>query len=393
MKIVLLTESLGSGGAERQVCTLAGKFSRRGHSVCVATYAPGDFYEPLLERERIEHRFLGGQGKVSWTLNVRRFLSTQGQHVVLALLPGPSAYAELSGFPRRPWGLVVSERLAKRRSALDPKLWLHRLADYVITNSHANRLIIERRCPWLAPKLVTIYNGVRIAARPGTGGRAGRGPAVRLVVAARFVGQKNLSGLIRALADLKTRNDTMSVVVDWFGDREREPEVFPEAQRQIANLGLEDMLCLHPPTRHIHEAMAESEAVLLPSFYEGLPNSVCEGMALGKPILTSDVCDARNLVEEGVNGFLFDPHTPSSIADAIARFARLTSDEKDRMGRASRAKAEVLFDVGSVADRYLRVLEAAAARKDVRIENWPEEVPDSALRSISDSNGGGPGRG
>ena len=101
MKIVLLTDSLSSGGAERQVCMLASEFKRRGHQMCVATYALGDFYVPLLQRENIEHHFLGGHGKLSWTLNVRRFLRTYRQDVVLAFLPGPSVYAELAGLPKR----------------------------------------------------------------------------------------------------------------------------------------------------------------------------------------------------------------------------------------------------------------------------------------------------
>jgi hypothetical protein len=101
-------------------------------------------------------------------------------------------------------------------------------------------------------------------------------------------------------------------------------------------------------------------------------------MALGKPILTSDVSDARNLVEDGVNGFLFDPHSPESVANAISRFTALSPEEKTRMGRAGRAKAEVLFDLGTVADHYLRVLEVAAVGKVLRVEHWPEAVPDAA---------------
>lgn len=122
----------------------------------------------------------------------------------------------------------------------------------------------------------------------------------------------------------------------------------------------------------------------LPSFSEGLPNAVCEGMALGKPILMSAVCDAGNLVQEGINGFLFDPHSPESIADAIARFVKLTPEERDRMGRASRAKAEVLFDMNTVVEYYLRVMEAAAARKPLEIEHWPEAVPVTAMASSKD---------
>jgi glycosyltransferase involved in cell wall biosynthesis len=393
MRIIMLTESLGSGGAERQACTLAGEFKRRGHQVCVVTYASGDFYLPLLERENIEHRFLGGYGKVQWAVNVRRFLRTYGQDVVLAFLDGPSAYAELAGLPTRSWGLVVSERLARRRNRFDLKLWLHGLADYVVANSHANRLIVERRCPWLTPKMVTVYNAVHLEDYHAAVFAGARHEGTMLVVAARFAKQKNLQGLIRALSDLKSRRASVAVTVDWFGDQEREPGVVEEARREIGSLGLERMLCLHPPTPEIHEAMSRADAVLLPSFYEGLPNAVCEGMALGKPILMSAICDAGNLVKEGVNGFLFDPCSPNSIADAISRFAKFSGEERIRMGNASRTIADTLFDVRAVADRYLRVLEAAAARRPLKIQHWPEEVPETAMKSSSGSGGGESARG
>jgi glycosyltransferase involved in cell wall biosynthesis len=375
VKIVLLTESLGSGGAERQVCTLSGEFRRRGHHVSVATYAPGEFHLPLLERENVEHRFLGGSGKVSWTLNVRRFLRTQGQDVVLAFLPGPSAYAELAGVPWRSWGLVVSERSAGIRYRLGPKANLHMLADYVVVNSHSARLAIEKRRPRLRTKLITIYNAVRV----GVPERALQAPVephlIRLIVAARLDRNKNAQGLLSAVHALRITDPSLRLCVDWYGNQNTEPEVLREMQDSITGFGLEGVFRLHPPTGNIHNLMSQADAIVLPSFYEGLPNAVCEGMALGKPILMSAVCDAGNLVKDGVNGFVFNPHSSSSIADAIARFAKLTSDERNHLGRASRARAEVLFDMNTVVEHYLRILEASAARKMLSVEHWPRDVP------------------
>ena len=380
MKILVLLEGLGSGGAERQACALAGEFNRRGHQVRVATYHRDDFYRALLEQEHVEHCLLGGHGKLSWASSVHRFLRTNAQDVVLAFLEGPSAYAELAGLPRRAWGLVVSERVARQRNRFDLKLWLHGLADYVVANSHSSRLIIERRCPRLTPKLVTIYNAVRAADYRVTENASQDPGETRLVVAARFAEQKNVIGLIRALEEYGSRGTPFPAVVDWYGDQTGEPWVIEEARREIKRLGLEGALNLYSPTHRIHEAMSEADAVLLPSFYEGLPNAVCEGMALGKPILMSAVCDAGNLVKEGVNGFLFDPHSPGSIADAIRRFAGLSPEEKVRLGRASRARAEELFDVNTVVARYLRVLAAAAERQIIPLEHWPTEIPSAAAR-------------
>jgi glycosyltransferase involved in cell wall biosynthesis len=390
VRIVVLIESFTFGGAERQACVLAGEFKRRGHHVCVATYHPDDFYRPLLEQENVDHRFLGGHGKLSWALNVRRFLRTNGQDVVLALLAGPSAYAELAGLPMRTCGLVVSERSAGVRSRV--KARLHTLADYLVVNSHAARIAIGREHPRLRAKLVTIYNAVRVeAASPGL-----HGPAdpyrIKLIVAARLDRNKNARGLLLALQTLNASQPSLRLRVDWYGDQKAEPEVVRETQDGITGLGLEGVLRLHPPTDNVHNVMSQADAVVLPSFYEGLPNAVCEGMMLCKPVLMSDVCDARNLVQEGINGFLFDPHSPASIADAIRKFAALTPEDRARLGRSSRARAEVLFDVNTVAEHYLRILEAAAARRPLKIEHWPDEVPEAALKTSSEAEGGEPAR-
>jgi glycosyltransferase involved in cell wall biosynthesis len=380
MKIVVLVESLTFGGAERQACVLAGEFKRRGHDVCVVTYHQDDFYRPLLELEQVEHRFLGGNGKLAWALNVRRFLRTYGQDVVLAFLPGPSAYAELAGLPKRSWGLVVSERSAGYVNRSWLKMYLHTVADCVIANSHSARLVIQNRFPRLRSKLVTIYNAVQIRA-PGQDQQASVEPhEFRLVVPASLDRNKNAQGLLLALQILRASQPFLQVRVDWYGSQKVEPELLPEIRRGVADLGLEQVFHLHPATDHIHDVMSEADAVALASFYEGLPNAVCEGMMLGKPILMSDVCDARNLVEEGVNGFLFDPCDPNSIASAIRRFAEPSREERVRMGRASRCRAEALFNTDMVADRYLRILKAAAARKPLKIEHWPDEMPDTVLK-------------
>lgn len=393
MKVVLLTESLGSGGAERQVCTLAAEFRRRGHQVCVVTYASGDFYLPLLEQENVEHRFLGGHGKVSWAINVRRFLRSHKQEVVLAFLQGPSVYAELAGLPKRSWGLVVSERSAGVMGRLGVKAGLHMLADYIVVNSHAARIEIEKRLPRLRPKLITIYNAVDVGPRGLTQRVSAEPSEVRLIVAARLDRNKNAQGLLLALHALRVSQPALRLRVDWYGDQKAEPEELREVQEGIIDLGLEEVFRLHPSTDNIHDFMSQAIAVVLPSFYEGLPNAVCEGMALGKPILMSAVCDAGNLVQDGVNGFLFDPYSPESMADAIARFARLTPEDRVRLGRASRARAEKLFDVNTVVAHYLRILAAAAERKILKVEHWPEAVPDNATRSRSQSDGGGLSRG
>jgi len=68
----------------------------------------------------------------------------------------------------------------------------------------------------------------------------------------------------------------------------------------------------------------EHHALVHPSFYEGLPNAVCEALAAGMPVVVSDVCDHSLLVAEGKRGFLFDPANPESIAAALHKLLELS---------------------------------------------------------------------
>lgn len=220
MKIVFLTESLGSGGAEKQLCILAAEMNRRGHDVEVVTYAVGNFYAPMLEHAGVKHTFLGGIGTWQWLPRIRRFLRTNHQDVVLAFLESCANYAELATLPFRRWGLVVGERLAAPSTLKGWKSFrkrFHLLADAVTTNSHTNRLMLEAAVPALKAHIITIYNAVDLDKfKPGS--PAYDAGQVRLVVAARFNEQKNVLRAIEAIELVRGQCKGVSVSVDWFGN-------------------------------------------------------------------------------------------------------------------------------------------------------------------------------
>ena len=380
MNIVMLTESLGSGGAERQLCTLAVEMKRRGHAVQVVTYAPGDFYLYMLNEAQVKHVFLGGNGTWEWLRRIRRFLRHNRQDVVLAFLQSCASYAELSAFPYRKWGLVVSERIAAPDFGYSVscfRKYFHLLADAVTVNSHANRLMLSALLPSLNNRMVTIYNAVDLnKLRPEISIKKSKD--LRLVVAARINKQKNLTGTIEAVDSLKHRHG-IHVSVDWFGNHTDDPQLLHMCQNRINELRLSDCIQIHPATRNIISEYQQADAVLLPSFYEGLPNTVCEGMACGKPVLMSAVCDAGNLVKDGLNGFLFSPYDPDDIAKAIKKFNALTELQRRAMGAASRQMAEEYFDLNRIADLYESILLSASMRQQPRTGNWLPEVPWTAL--------------
>jgi glycosyltransferase involved in cell wall biosynthesis len=102
----------------------------------------------------------------------------------------------------------------------------------------------------------------------------------------------------------------------------------------------------------MHTVFPEYDALVHPSFIEGLPNAICEALACGLPILAGDVCDHALLVEHNVNGYLFDPGLSESIAESLVAFAELSPGSRQRMGIASRRLAEEKLGVNRLVDEY-----------------------------------------
>ncbi|MGV8073273.1 MAG: glycosyltransferase family 4 protein [Syntrophobacteraceae bacterium] len=383
MNITMLIESLESGGAQRQLCTLAVEMKRRGHCVQLATYAPATFYRPMLQEAGVRHMFLGGNGTREWVSKIRNFLRHENHDVVLAFLQSTAAYAELSALPSRPWGLVVSERLALPglgNGVSRFKKYFHLIADAVTTNSHTARLMLEAAVPMLGERMVTIYNAVDLDKfRPTLDFHHHKD--LRLIVAARISNQKNLPGTIDAIAKLR-RKKSIGVSVDWFGITSNDPVLWHQCQKRIEALGLAECFRIHPPVRDIISAYRQADAVLLPSFYEGLPNTICEAMACGKPVLMSAVCDAGGLVKEGENGFLFSPLDPDDMANTIEKFTCLTEAQRHAMGEAGRQMAEIYFNVVKIGDLYESVLLSAQMRQHPSTGHWLPEVPWTATKYL-----------
>lgn len=96
--------------------------------------------------------------------------------------------------------------------------------------------------------------------------------------------------------------------------------------------------------------------ITLPSYSEGMNRALMEACASGKPIITSDVPGCREAVDDGVNGYLVPVKNADALADAMLRYIRLSEDEKRRLSDKSRVKAETLFDIRNVIEKYKHIL-------------------------------------
>jgi glycosyltransferase involved in cell wall biosynthesis len=103
--------------------------------------------------------------------------------------------------------------------------------------------------------------------------------------------------------------------------------------------------------------IADADCVVLPSYREGTPRTLLEAAAMAKPLIASDVPGCREVVDDGVNGYLCRARDGADLARQCERFLDLSYDDRLRMGKASRSKAERQFDEKFVVRRYIEVID------------------------------------
>lgn len=366
MLILCVIDSLGSGGAQRQIINLAIKFKNKGHQVSFLTYHPSSFFSDLLTNAEIEISCINERRFIPRLLQIRKHIRHLAPDVVLSFLDIPNLLCELASFPNRKWKLIVSERSAKPMILSSIKMrtlrYFHLFADKIVCNSYKNAILINKVTnKILKDKIEIIYNSINysewnnsFAYSPRKDGK------FHLLISASHQYLKNAKGLIEAI-NLLHDNYKSQLKVSWYGEQEAENLVkpFQEATSLIKYYNLEEVIKFYKATNLLPQFMKEADAVGLFSFYEGLPNSICEAMASGKPVIATSISDLPLIIEEGVNGFLTETCEPDSIKCALEKLLNCSLEDLLRMGKNGKDKAELLFCEENTTTRFIKLFESS----------------------------------
>lgn len=110
-------------------------------------------------------------------------------------------------------------------------------------------------------------------------------------------------------------------------------------------------------TDDVRPYLAHADCTVLPSGYpEGVPRSLLEAAAMGRPIITTDTAGCRDVVDHEVNGFHCRVKDAEDLADKMLRMMALPAEARLQMGQAGRRKVESEFDERIVIRKYLDVI-------------------------------------
>lgn len=359
-KILCLIDTLEmGGGAERQMAGLAGLLHQNGENVFLATYHPHSS-DSILENKYGIHSELiqTGSSSLSKIIAIRKFLKKNKFDVIIAFKGGPTMICCILKLCGLKYTLIVSERNTTQVLSFREKMkfFLYRYADFIVPNSVTQGDFISLSFPELKEKVKVITNFTdtnyfkpldEIVLRDDD--------RLHILITARIAEQKNVLGFLRVVRRLK--DNGCNVRIDWYGSVYAGQRQYGEKVMKLYHeLDIEDTLFFHPATPQILMEYQRCDVFCLPSFYEGYPNVICEAMSCGKPIICSKICDNPFIVEEGENGFLFDPTCLDSIYKTISEFALLPYEILHKMGQKSREIAINKFSEDAFAKKYIALI-------------------------------------
>jgi glycosyltransferase involved in cell wall biosynthesis len=381
MRLLLVIDNLGPGGAQRQLVNLARELACRGHQVEVFVYSAGDHFRPLVEAAGIPIHLHPKPSRWSWApvRALRSLMRDGGFDLVLSFMSIPNLYTVLAAamMPRRP-KIVVSERsmqsgglLGIRQRLIEP---LYRQADHVTVNSHHFRAYYHRQYPWMRERLSTIWNGIDLAGINATPVRRAGGP-LRLLCVGNMMRSKNWLCVVKALALLREKH-ALVPQVSWVGRlsslNAADTRYFQLVRQAIEDLRLTDQWTWLGQRRDVSELLSTHHALIHPSYLEGLPNVVCEALAAARPVLVSDTLDHPLLVQNGSSGYVFDWRSPHRLAEAIVKLSQSSDTELTAMGQAGRAFAEAHLSLTRCCDEYEDLFKSlvTALRQQRQAADW-----------------------
>ncbi len=173
---------------------------------------------------------------------------------------------------------------------------------------------------------------------------------ITFTIVARLLREKGLLEFVEAARLIKDEHPQVRFLI--LGDVDLNPSSLSRDEvLDWVNEGIVDW----PGQVDVKSWLRKSSVFVLPSYREGVPRSAQEAMAMGLPVITTDVPGCRDTVTDGLNGFLVEVRNSNALADAMVKFIK-NPLLIDRMGMESRRIASQKFDVYKASNIIFDVL-------------------------------------
>jgi glycosyltransferase involved in cell wall biosynthesis len=376
--VFLMTDSLETGGSERQFSALARSLDRgqfRVHLGCIQRKGP--FLEGLGD---VSDFPLGGSLYGARSIRARLHLSRYLKKNRIAIAHAFDFYTNLTLIPAARWArapiVIGSQRqlgdlLTRKQEWAQARVL--RWCDTVVCNSRAaTARLMELGLP--ESRLTVIGNGLPAEAFAGTAPALPRAPGqLRVGMIARMnTRAKNHRLFLRMAARLRDRFPALQFALAGDGP------LRSELERQARDLGLEGRVLFLGDRRDVPAVLASIDVSVMPSASESLSNVVLESMAAGVPVVATRVGGNGELITED-RGVLVPPDDDEALAEAVERLLR-DAPRRATLGLDARAFAQANFTLDHMKKRheelYRELLEKKMRPRETRLPQLPRAPTD-----------------
>jgi glycosyltransferase involved in cell wall biosynthesis len=359
--VLFVLSCLHIGGSERKIARMANRLKDDGMAVSLALLNGPYTLEPTVRRDVPVHK-LERRGKFSpraaWKL--RRMIQRDRPATVVAVNLYQALYVACATafMSRRPRTVALVNTSTFHGSGLVKRLYQAVLSrfDHVVHGSQAQRSF-WRTGTRSDERSSVVYNGVDSAAFEPTASfeaakrlRASLGvkPTGFLIgTVGRLAPEKNQEVLLETLRHLRlARVDAHLVIAGGGPLRER-------LLRRASELEVADRLSLIGEIEDVRPVLAAIDVFVLPSVaVESFSNAALEAMAMGRPAILSDIGGAREMIDDGVEGYVVSPTELRARLPALIAALYAEPRKRQQMGQAARNRAVTCFSVSAMAAAY-----------------------------------------
>ena len=173
---------------------------------------------------------------------------------------------------------------------------------------------------------------------------------VRFLFISRIMKEKGIDYFLECAETIKKKYPNTEFHICGYCENEYEGKLDAFVQKGLVKY--------HGSIDNVCGFLSSIHCVVHPTYYpEGMSNVLLESCACGRPIITTDRSGCREVVEDGVNGYMVRCQNQEDLNEAIEKFLQLSYEQKKTMGLKARAKVEKEFDRQIVVDKYMKEIE------------------------------------
>ncbi len=372
--VCLMCGNMSYAGAQTQMLELARNLDKNNFNVRICVFDEKVYVKDEFKQDGIIFDFVTRHSKydITWVFRLITYLKLKKIDILYTYLPFANFMGLLTGKVAGVSAIISSERNSDYVTS-----WLFRriinvvvrYTDNMIANSFSGKNFVTKIVNGtLSKKIHVVYNGRNFVGNSINYKDNLLHQSLNIsentfvvILIARFKPAKNHIMFFKMAKHLL--KEKTNVVFLCVGDNdENNREYHKDLMTEFEELQIEHHFKFLGPRHDINELLSGADVSVLTSWHEGLSNTLIESMAVGCPLVVTDVSDNRLIIKDGINGYVVGVDDYKSMAENIIR---LYEDKELRyaISRNNKASAHQLFTVERMVNETEKIFYTLCSNK------------------------------